>query len=113
MHELSLSNGMLEIIEKQAAEAEFGRVLVVRLEVGSLSCVERDALAFCFDSVTRGSVAEGARLDILPVPGAAWCWDCEDVVSLARRGEACERCGGYRLRVRDGEQVRIVELEVA
>ena len=113
MHELSLSNGMLEIIRKQALEDGFDRVLVVRLEVGALSCVERAALEFCFESVTRGSVAEGARLEILDVAGEAWCWDCENVVPLARRGEACECCGGYRLKVRDGEQVRLAELEVA
>jgi len=113
MHELSLCNGMLEIIEKQAIEADFALVRVVRLQVGALSCVEREALRFCFDSVTRGSVAEGARLDIVDVPGEAWCWDCEAVVPLARRGEPCGRCDGYRLKVRDGEQVRILELEVA
>ncbi len=112
MHELSLCNGMLEIIEKQAIESGFDRVRVVRLEVGALSCVETAALEFCFESVTRGSVAEGATLEIASVPGAAWCWDCAAVVPLARRGEACEGCGGFRLRVRDGEQVRIVELEV-
>jgi hydrogenase nickel incorporation protein HypA/HybF len=113
MHELSLSNGMLEIIRKRAVEDGFDRVLAVRLEIGVLSCVERAALSFCFESVTRGTVAEGARLEILDVAGEAWCWDCEAVVPLARRGEACERCGGYRMKLRDGDNVRIKELEVA
>jgi hydrogenase nickel incorporation protein HypA/HybF len=113
MHELSLSNGMLEIIEKRAVGEGFDRVLIVRLEVGALSCVERAALSFCFESVTRGTVAEGARLEILDVAGEAWCWDCEAVVPLTRRGEACQRCGGYQLKLREGEQVRIKELEVA
>jgi hydrogenase nickel incorporation protein HypA/HybF len=112
MHEMSLSSGMLDIIEQQAREQCFARVRVVRLELGVLSCVEPEALAFCFDSVTRGSVAEGATLDIVSVPGSAWCWDCEAVVSLLRRGEACARCGGYGLQVRGGEQIRIKELEV-
>ena len=113
MHELSLSNGMLEIIQKRETEDGFDRVLVVRLEVGALSCVEPAALSFCFESVTRGTVAEGARLEIDEVPGEAWCWDCEAVVALARRGEACGFCGGYQMKVRDGEQVRIKDLEVA
>lgn len=113
MHELSLSHGMLAIIEKCAVEDGFDRVLGVRLEVGALSCVECAALSFCFESVTRGTLAEGARLEILDVAGEAWCWDCEAVVPLARRGEACERCGGYRLKLRDGDQVRIKDLEVA
>jgi len=112
VHELSLSNGMLDIIQRQALEQRFARVRVVRLEIGALSCVEPDALAFCFESVTRGSVAEGAALDIVTVAGDAWCWDCEAGVSLFRRGEACARCGGYRLQVRNGEQIRLKELEV-
>jgi len=112
MHELSLSNGMLEIIEKRALEEGFDRVLVVRLEVGALSCVEHAALSFCFASVTRGSVAQGARLEIRDVAGEAWCWDCATVVALARRGDACPRCGGYLLEPRAGEQVWVKELEV-
>lgn len=112
MHELSLSNGMLDIIRQQALEQRFARVRVVRMEIGALSCVEPDALKFCFESVTLGSVAEGAALHIVTVPGEAWCWDCQTSVSLLRRGEACARCGGYRLQVRDGEQIRLKELEV-
>ena len=112
MHELSLSQGMLDIIEQQAATSGFESVRVVHLEIGALSCVERQALEFCFESVTRGSIADGAGLEITDVAGAAWCWDCEAVVALTRRGEACERCNGYRLKIEDGERVRIVELEV-
>ena len=97
MHELSLSQGMLDIIEQQAATSGFESVRVVHLEIGALSCVERQALEFCFESVTRGSIADGAGLEI---------------VALTRRGEACERCNGYLLKIEDGERVRIVELEV-
>lgn len=113
MHELSLSQGMLEVIEKRAAEEGFDRVLVVRLEVGALSCVEHKALSFCFASVTHGTLAEGARLEIRDVAGEAWCWSCETIVPLARRGDACPCCGGYQLNPRSGEQVWIKELEVA
>lgn len=112
MHELSLSQGMMDIIREQAAREHFARVRLVRLEVGALSCVEPEALAFCFKSVTHDTVAEGAALDIVTVPGQAWCWDCEAVVDLAERGRPCDRCGGYKLKVRDGDQIRLKELEV-
>lgn len=112
MHELSLSQSIMEIIEQQARQREFSRVKRVGLEIGALSCVEPEALSFCFDSVTRGSLAQGARLDIARVPGRAWCWDCEKVAEITRHGDACPGCGGYRMNTQGGNEMRIKELEV-
>jgi hydrogenase nickel incorporation protein HypA/HybF len=44
----------------------------VVLEIGRLSSVEPEALAFCFDLV-MGRIAEGARLQIDALPGSGWC----------------------------------------
>lgn len=112
MHELSLSQGMVGIIEGQAAIHDFSRVFKVRLEIGVLSCVEPEALTFCFDTVTRGTLAEGARLEILTVPGRAWCRDCDVAVPIGRRVEPCPQCGGYRLQIQAGDEIRIKDLEV-
>ena len=68
---MSLAEGMLQIIEDHAAKAGFARVKTVWLEIGALSGVETEAMRFCFDAVTRGSVADGAALEIVVVPGTA------------------------------------------
>jgi hydrogenase nickel incorporation protein HypA/HybF len=72
--------------------------------------VEVEALRFCFDAVVRGSVAEGARLEILDSPGTAWCFGCSATVPLAARGDACPACGGYQLQVNGGTEMRVKEL---
>ncbi|MDP2808991.1 MAG: hydrogenase maturation nickel metallochaperone HypA [Rhodocyclaceae bacterium] len=69
MHEISLAEEIVQTIEEAARREGFGRVRTVFLEIGRLSCVEPDALAFCFESVALGSVAEGARLEIAELPG--------------------------------------------
>lgn len=112
MHELSLSQGMVAIIEGEAAIHDFSRVFRVRLEVGALSCLEPEALGFCFDTVTRGTLAEGATLEILTVPGRAWCQDCDVAVPISQLGAPCPRCGRYRLRIQAGDEIRIKDLEV-
>jgi hydrogenase nickel incorporation protein HypA/HybF len=89
------------------------RVASVRLELGALAHVERDALSFCFDAVTRGGRAAGARLDVVVTPGAAWCMRCSERVPLAKRGDACPRCGTYQLQVVAGEDMRVAEIEIA
>jgi hydrogenase nickel incorporation protein HypA/HybF len=113
MHEMSLAESILQIVEDTARSSAADQVRAVRLEIGALSHVERDALRFCFDAVTRGTVADGARLEIDATPGRAWCMPCSESVELARLGDACPRCGSYQLQVTQGEEMRVKDIEVA
>ncbi|GAB4170974.1 MAG: hydrogenase maturation nickel metallochaperone HypA [Rhodocyclaceae bacterium] len=112
MHEMSLAQGVLDIIEEQAAKERFSRCRAVCLEIGVLSGVEVEAMRFCFDAVTRGSLAEGAALEIVATPGSAWCMQCAASVTIAERYGACPRCGGWQLQVNGGTQMRVRDLEV-
>lgn len=112
MHEMALAHGIVEVIREQAAAQAFRRVLSVRLVIGALSHVEPEALAFGFDAASRGSPAEGAALRIDRPPGEAFCLDCETTVEIGDRAAACPACGGYRLMVTGGEDMRIKDLEV-
>jgi len=112
MHELALCQGILDVLEEQAQRHNFRRVRRVRLEIGDLSAVEPRALAFGFEAVTRGTLADGAALEIERVPGQAHCLTCETVVNLPARADPCPRCGGYRLLVTAGEAMRIKDMEV-
>ena len=113
MHELALSRGVIEAIEGEAQRQAFSRVTRVVVEIGMLSHVDPSAMAFCFDQVCRGTVAEGAALEIREPKGRALCLDCEATVEIARRGEACPQCRGFRLMAVGGEELRLKELEVA
>ncbi|MCW2242676.1 hydrogenase maturation nickel metallochaperone HypA [Azospirillum canadense] len=112
MHELALSQGIIDVIRDQSAAQGFTRVKTVRLVIGALSHVEPDAIAFGFDAVSRGTVAEGAALEIERPPGEAFCLGCEKPVPLAERSDPCPHCGGHQLVVTGGEELRVKELEV-
>ena len=112
MHEMALAEGMLGIVEETARRNGGSRVTAVRLEIGALSHVEPEALRFCFDAVTRGSLAEGAALEIEATPGEAWCMPCGATVPLAQVGEPCPRCGGYQLEVTRGEDMRVRDIAI-
>ncbi len=112
MHEMSLCEGVVQILEEEARRQGFQRVKTVWLEIGRLSGVEVEAMRFCFDVVVRGTLAEGARLEILEIPGEGWCLDCGRTVEVQQRFDPCPACGGYRLQVTGGEQMRVKELEV-
>jgi hydrogenase nickel incorporation protein HypA/HybF len=113
MHEMSLTEGVVRILESQAATHGFAKVKTVWLEIGELSTVEPDSMLFCFGAVARGNpLTEGAVLEIVRVPGTAWCMDCSESVAIGQRFDPCPKCGGHHLTVTSGEEMRIKELEV-
>ena len=112
MHELSLAESVLQIIEDAATEQKFMRVKTVWLEIGRLSCVEKEALQFCFDAVMRDSIAAHAKLEIIDIAGEGWCEQCACTVPLAALYEACPKCGKHAIKVTGGDTMRVKELEV-
>ncbi len=113
MHEMALAESVVQIVETQAKAAGSDKVLAVRLEIGALSHVAPEALSFCFDAVAAGSIAAGATLTIDRVPGRGWCHDCAAEVEIETLGAACPVCGGYRLQVSGGQDLRVKDMEVA
>lgn len=55
MHELSLCQSAVEIIQRQAEQHDVKRVTAVWLEIGALSCVEESAVRFSFEIVCHGT----------------------------------------------------------
>lgn len=89
MHEITLSQRALEIIEQQAQQAGARRVSGVWLKVGAFSCVEASALTFCFELVCRGTLAEGCELHIAEQQAECWCESCQQYdADLSARGAA-------------------------
>lgn len=112
MHEMSIAESVLQIVE-DAARAEGGRkVNAVWLEIGQLASVEKESLRFCFDVVTRDSIAQGARLEIIETAGQGWCMKCACNVPLTALYEPCPGCGGFQIQVTGGEEMRVKELEI-
>lgn len=112
MHEMSLAENVVELVEYRARREGCRRVKTVRLEIGKLSGVEPEAIRFCFDAVASGTLAEGAVLDIVEQDGRGWCFDCSRTMPLDARGDACPECGGHRLRLDAGIAMRVKELEI-
>jgi len=112
MHEISICEGILQVIEEQAKEQNYKSVEKVSLEIGALAGVELEALKFGFDAVMKGSVANGAELEIITLEGTGWCMPCEKNVPVAELYDACPECGSFQIQVTSGNEMRIKELEV-
>lgn len=112
MHELSLLEGMLQGLEEEARSQGFRRVVQIRLEVGRLSGAEVEALRFAFGPATQGTLADGAELEILEVPGAGVCRACGREVEIEARFDPCPACGEGFVDVHRGAAIRILDIDV-
>ena len=64
MHELGITQRLLEVVLERAVAAGAHRIEDIQLEIGEESAVAPDAVALYWPLVSRGTMAEGARLDI-------------------------------------------------
>lgn len=112
MHEMSLAEGVLQLVEEKARRENARCVKTVVLEIGQLSTVEPAALEFCFAAVAAQGVASTARLVIIAVPGTGRCIECGLAQPMAELFGVCSACGSHRLRPTGGSEMRVREIEI-
>ncbi len=108
MHELSISQGIVESVCEAVPD---GRVLAVTVEIGVLSGVVADAVRFCFDACAQGTRLEGARLEVIDVPGRGRCDTCRRELDMQELLTQCP-CGNPFLEILRGRELRIRSVEV-
>lgn len=109
MHELSIMQNVVKICEQNAAGK---RVKSVTLEVGELSGIIPDALEFCFESCTKGTILEDAQLVIEIIPPKVRCNGCGALFNIKAYYDSCPECKGFDIEILFGEELRVKELEV-
>lgn len=113
MHETAIVEGLMRILEKQAAQHGAERILRVRLKVGRLRAVEPQQLQACFEMFAEGSIAEGATLAIDALPVRARCKACGTEFEVPRFRFECPTCLGGDVTVIQGQELYIDSFDAA
>lgn len=112
LHELSIACSLVKTAALEAARHGITRVTKVDVVLGALAGVEMDALLFCFPAVARGTVCEGAALDIEVEAATGHCPACGGVTEVRDYMNRCSACGSWPLGVEGGRDMRVRALEV-
>ena len=115
MHELPITQSILSVVLRHAAEQNVTRIVRIRLRVGELSDLADEWIQHYFSYLSRGTLAEAAELAITRTPIVLRCTSCEGSfeVARARIGEAkCPACGGERLELVSGRGYVVENMEV-
>ncbi len=68
MQELNLCQDIIAMIKERSLSKSFRRVKRIQLEIGEFIQVNKHAIAFCFEQASRGTLAEGAKLEFIDIP---------------------------------------------
>ena len=112
MDERELANHVLEVLDQTAHNKAISHVMAVRLAIGGRRNFDLDQLRSDFANVTRGTVAEGARLDVKVLPVARHCRNCGVDFEGSAADSPCPSCGHPVTEAHGGEELRVLDIQV-
>ena len=112
MHELALTEGILDIVESEAKKHGFTVVQEIRIKVGEFSGVIPECIREFFPIAAKGTAAETAELIIEPVNAEFRCEACGYVGMPDKKDHCCASCGSSAVKMVKGREFYIDSLKV-
>lgn len=112
MHELMVTESLLEIALRHAQQADAARVTDLHLVIGELSSVIDDSVQFYWDFVSEGTPAEGATLHFRRIPAELACQECGATYD-AKVDLTCPECRSSNVRIISGQEFFLEAIEIS
>ena len=112
MHEMPITQSLLEIALRHAEEAGAQRITRLNIVIGQLSSVVDDSVQFYWDIISQGTIAAGAELSFERIPASLRCLDCGHAFPLDSQDYVCAACNSQRVVVVGGDDFRLDSIEV-
>ncbi|KYC45658.1 MAG: putative hydrogenase nickel incorporation protein HypA [Candidatus Methanofastidiosum methylothiophilum] len=117
MHELSLADGMLKTVLEAAKKENAKKIKSIKLEMGEILLVNTEQLTFCFDVISKGTIAEGAKLEITFLKPRAICNKCGKEFNINSENDfpllhiSCD-CGSNDVKILSGREFNIKSIKI-
>jgi hydrogenase nickel incorporation protein HypA/HybF len=112
MHELAITESILEIASRHGKQAGASRVTKIDIVVGRLSSIVDDSVQFYWDIISKDSLCQGAELHFERVPARLLCLDCGTEYVLETELSPCPSCESPKVKVLSGEEFRLDSIEI-
>ena len=112
MHEIGIASSILETLDAEARKRPGEKIIAVGLRIGELSSIDRDALTFAFEALTRETSWDNLKVEIEWCPRRQRCLACSEEFAVAGYEMACPKCGKCRSTCISGTELDIAYLEL-
>ena len=112
MHELGIAQEMLNVALDFAKQNNAKQITLFSIEISDGGHESEDALRQHLESLARGTIAEGARLEFTHVPQHFQCMHCGNEFTPSYFGEACPQCGSARVLPEMHSELRLTSIDI-
>ena len=112
MHELTITESLLEIALRHARQAGANQITDLYLVIGQLSSVVDDSVQFYWDIIAKDTLAEGANLHFKRIPTEIICLDCNHQYKPVENQMACPHCESISIKIISGEEFFLEAINV-
>jgi hydrogenase nickel incorporation protein HypA/HybF len=111
MHEMSIVQSIIDIVQQEMARHQVSKVTVIRLVVGEFTAVVPDSLTFCFELITKDTPLEGVKIELEQVPLTGRCRACGKEFPIVEYRFVCPECQSNEIEAVSGKELFIKEIE--
>lgn len=111
MHEFSIIENILTIVEEISEKEGLTSVSKVTLLIGKMRQIVPDTMSFAFEAAAKGTIADSAALEMEFVPIKIHCNECGNEFIVKNHTYVCEQCGSTDLSVLEGQELIIKNIE--
>jgi hydrogenase nickel incorporation protein HypA/HybF len=112
MHELSVTQNLLELVLNEAKKAEAKRVTQINLVIGDVATVIDNSVQFYFDFISKGTISEGAVLSFRRIPIIVKCRSCGQTFSPSEQAWHCPNCQKWDAEIIAGKEFYLESIEI-
>ena len=112
MHELSVTESLLEIALRHAQQAGAYRIVQLNIVIGQYASIVDDSVQFYWDIIAKGTSAEQARLNFRRIPAEMLCLNCDHKYIPGEEELECPNCGSAQVEIIAGREFLLESIEV-
>ena len=112
MHELAVTQSILEIALRHAAEANAKKVTGINLVIGEFASIVDDSVQFYWDLLAGETIARGAQLHFERITGEMTCTHCQHSFHPEDGNFTCPNCAGQFVQITRGDEFRVDSIDV-
>ncbi|HMN11272.1 MAG TPA: hydrogenase maturation nickel metallochaperone HypA [Bellilinea sp.] len=112
MHELPVTESILEIAVRHANENNARSVTRITVVLGSLSSIVDDSVLFYWPILSENTICDGAALEFKRITPEMQCESCDEVFQPGDLFELCPKCSCPNVKLIHGDEFFVDSIEI-
>ena len=112
MHELSVTQSILDLALQHATDESANKITNIYLVIGDFSSIVDESVQFYWNIISKGTIAESAKLHFQRVKPKLVCLDCNYTYTPTGEDLSCPECGGIHVKIIEGNEFFLQAIDI-